>query len=93
MKITFHAAQRFIERVLKKEQFSRVELAQARDYLESLTKDVVLSSYCARFALPEFRRFSCVCQENTLVTIIPKDKKVLKSISKSRRTAKHAVAA
>ncbi len=93
MRITFHAAQRFVQRVLKRQEVSSTELFWAKGYLEALTRDIILSSYSGRFALPGFGRFSCVCQENTLITIIPKDKKVLKHISKSRRMSREAYAA
>jgi hypothetical protein len=82
MKVTYHAAERFIERVLDKKSFSRKELLDAKAYLEKLTQDVVISSYRRNFVLPGFSKFACVYQEDTLITIIPKDKKVLKPCNK-----------
>lgn len=54
MKITYHAAERFIERVLEKKSFTQEELYQAKEYLEALTRDIVISSYSKRFVLPGY---------------------------------------
>lgn len=78
MRVTFHAAQRFVERVLKMHSFSGEEISRAKKYLEMLTKDIVPNSYAKRFVLPGFENYSCVCSENTIITVIPKDKKVMK---------------
>ncbi len=82
MQVTYHATERFIERVLDKKSFSNKELLEAKAYLEILTKDIIISSYRRKFALPGFEKFSCVYQENALITIVPKDKKVLKPCNK-----------
>lgn len=82
MRVTFHAAQRFVERVLKMNYFSNEEIARAKTYLEMLTKDIVPSSYAKRFVLPGFESYSCIYYENTIVTVIPKDKKIMKSHNK-----------
>jgi hypothetical protein len=82
MQVTYHAAERFIERVLDKKSFSKKELLDAKAYLELLTKDVVISSYKTRFVLPGFKKFLCIYQENALITIIPKDTKILKPSNK-----------
>ena len=77
MKVSYHAAQRFLERVLKQLEFSKIDVYCAQEYLQSLLKDVVISSYAKQFALPGFQRFLGIYQENVLVTIISKDKKQL----------------
>lgn len=82
MRVTIHAAQRFVERVLKLHSFSSKEIDCAKTYLEMLTKDIVPNSYAKRFVLPGFESYSCVCYENTIVTVIPKDKKIMKPYSK-----------
>jgi hypothetical protein len=82
MRVTFHAAQRFVERVLKMHSFSGEEISRAKRYLEMLTKDIVPNSYAKRFVLPGFENYSCVCNENTIITVIPKDKKVMKPNNK-----------
>lgn len=75
MKVSYHAAQRFLERVVKQLEFSKIDVYCAQEYLQSLLKDVVISSYAKQFALPGFQRFLGIYQENVLVTIISKDKK------------------
>jgi|JTFP01.1.fsa_nt_gb hypothetical protein len=82
MRVTIHAAQRFVERVLKLHSFSSKEIARAKTYLEMLTKDIVPNSYAKRFVLPGFESYFCVCYENAIVTVIPKDKKIMKPHSK-----------
>lgn len=45
MKVSYHAAQRFLERVVKQLEFSKIDVYCAQEYLQSLLKDVVISSY------------------------------------------------
>lgn len=80
MKVTYHAAQRFLERVVKKSDFSKYEVHRTVEYLERSFQDVVVNSFKEFFPLPGFEnRFYVVAQENCAVTIIPKDKKIFKS--------------
>lgn len=78
MKVTYHAAQRFLERVIKKTDFSKYEVHRTVEYLEKVLKDVIVRSYKNFFPLPGFEnQFYVVYKENSAITIIPKDKKEL----------------
>ena len=80
MKVTYHAAQRFLERVVKKSNFSKYEVHRTVEYLEKALKDVMIRSYKDFFPLPGFEnQFYVVAQENSAITIIPKDKKEFSS--------------
>jgi hypothetical protein len=74
MKVTYHAGQRFLERVIKKADFTKNEVHRTVEYLERVFKDVVISSYARKFVLPGFENeFYVIHQENCVVTIIPKN--------------------
>lgn len=76
MKVTYHAAQRFLERVIKKSNFSKYEVHRTIEYLEKALKDVIVRSYKDFLPLPGFENsFYVVAQENSAITIIPKEKK------------------
>ena len=75
MNITYHAGQRFLERVIKKVDSSKYEIYRTIEYLERVFKDVVPSSKTRYLPLPGFESdFHAVYKENTIVTIIPKNK-------------------
>jgi hypothetical protein len=78
MKISRHAAVRFLQRVIQKTEFTGKEVYLAIKYLEKALSDIVLNSYAKSFALPGFEKEFCVvAKENTAVTIIPKEYKGL----------------
>lgn len=80
MKVIYHAAQRFLERVIKKSNFSKYEVHKTVEYLEKMLQDVIVHSYKDFFFLPGFEnKFYVVAQENNAVTVIPKDKKEFRS--------------
>lgn len=85
MKVSYHAAKRFLERVINQLEFSTMDIHNTQDYLEVLLKDVVITSYKRQFALPNFQRFVGIYQEDVLVTIIPKDKKQLRPSNKLKK--------
>lgn len=73
MKITYHAAQRFLERVVKKSNYSKYEVHRTIEYLQRVFKDVVVTSYKRLCPLPGFEKdYFVVLKENSVVTIIPK---------------------
>ena len=75
MIITLHAAQRFLERVIKKTEFTSKDLEFAKAYLEKALKNVVPNSVAKSFALPGFEnQFYVVHKHNAIITIIPKDR-------------------
>lgn len=73
MKITYHAAQRFLERVMSRVKYTHQDVEFAMRYLEKLLKDVVISSPAKYFVLPGFEDYKAVYKANVVVTIIPKD--------------------
>jgi len=72
MKISQHAAERFLQRVIKLKEFTQKDLYNAYDFLEKDTKDVVVNGYKKYFTLPSFSGFKAIVIENTIVTILPK---------------------
>ncbi len=64
MRISYHAAQRFLERVINPKTFSKEDVYHAQAYLQRLLKDVVINSYKKKFVIPEFQHFLGVYQEN-----------------------------
>ncbi len=71
MHITYHAAQRFLQRVFKVTSYSRTQVSNAMKLLERDLLNVELRSK-SRVVLPSFPNFHGVFVENTLVTVIPK---------------------
>lgn len=72
MKVSIHAGERFLERVMSKKSYSRFDVKLAVRYLEKLLKDVMPSGRSVQFALPCFKNFRVVYREGCVVTIIPK---------------------
>ena len=79
MKVTYHATKRFLQRVLKKERWSRQEFRQMKQQLEEMFMIVVPGSYARPFALPMYKGYVAVHQDNTVITILEKDHQYKKS--------------
>lgn len=75
MRITVHAAQRFLERVMSKKTYTYIDIDFAMRYLEKLLRDVVVNSYATHFVLPSFENYRVVYKEGSVITIIPKGEK------------------
>ena len=73
IKITHHAAVRFLQRVMNKKKFSKKELYLAYSFLEAETKDIASTGYRDYFRLPSFSNYRAIVVENQLVTILPKE--------------------
>ncbi len=74
MKVTYHAAKRYLQRVLGKAGFSRKDILLVKSYLEgNLFKNVVPLSYSRPFALPIHKGFRVIHRENVVITIVPKN--------------------
>ena len=73
MKVTYHATKRFLQRVLHKTRFSREEFLTAKRQLEEMFMSVVPGSYARPFALPKFKGYVVIHQDNTVITIMEKD--------------------
>lgn len=77
MHITSHAAQRFLERVIGKLEYTHKDLQLAKAYLKRALENVVPTSVAKRFALPGFEnQFYVVHKQNAIITIISKDKNI-----------------
>ena len=74
MKVTVHAAQRFLERVMNKHDYSFNDVKFSIKYLEKVFQDVIPRNNTKHFVLPGFERYRAVCVDNAIVTIISKDK-------------------
>ncbi len=85
MKVTFHATKRFLERVMKKEHWSRQEFRQMKEQLEKMFMSVVPGSYSRPFVLPQYKGYVVVHQDNTVITILEKDQQYKKSGRRQRR--------
>jgi hypothetical protein len=72
MKVSYHAAERFLERVMDKKDYSGSDINKAFSYLEMVFKDIVPSSYAKSFPLPGFKHFKVIHIGGTVVTIVPK---------------------
>jgi hypothetical protein len=72
MKITVHAAQRFLERVISKESYSHFDVKFAMRYLEKLLMNVVPGTRSTQFVLPGFENYKAIYRDGTIITIIPK---------------------
>lgn len=75
MKVSIHAGQRFLERVMAKKSYTCFDVNMAIEYLEKIFKDVVPTSCNKHFVIPGFEKYKAICFQNTIVTIIPKGDK------------------
>ena len=73
MNVTYHATQRFLERVLNKVKYTKEEFNDTKKQLEYIFKNIVPSSYARPFALPGYKGFKVVHQENIVITILEKN--------------------
>jgi hypothetical protein len=72
MKVTYHAAKRFLERVLHKTGYNHADLMGAKQLLDEMFTSVVPGSYGRPFPLPQYKGFKVVHRDNTVITIISK---------------------
>jgi len=73
MKVSYHAGQRFLQRVIKKVDYTKYEVHRTVEYLEKVFADISLNSYSKPFALPGFEnQFKVINRDNVVLTIIPK---------------------
>ena len=71
MNITYHAGERFLQRVFGFTSYSRKQISNAMKLLERDFYNLQLRNK-SRVILPSFPDFYGVIQQNTLVTVIPK---------------------
>lgn len=72
MKVSIHAGERFLERVMNKSTYTIIDVDFAIKYLEKALSGVVPNSANKHFVLPDFQDYKAVYCQNTIVTIIPK---------------------
>ena len=70
MHITYHAAERFLQRVFHLTSYTQVEVYRAMKLISQDIADVHHRS--KNFILPSFPEFNCIVKENAIVTVIPK---------------------
>jgi len=73
MKATKHLAQRFLERVLNKDSYSKNEFQNIMIYLKEVCKNIVPRSYRGYCPLPDNSNFVIAYSENVATTILPKE--------------------
>ena len=73
MKVTYHASERFLQRVLGKLSYSSKDIYNMKVYLEqTMFRNIVPSCYSYPFPLPEYKGFSVIHRDDVIITIIPK---------------------
>lgn len=72
MQISFHAGERFLQRVMSKTSYTNEDVFFAMRYVEKLLSNVVVNSPSKHFVLPGFENFKAVYKQNKIVTIVPK---------------------
>ncbi len=70
MNVTYHASERFLQRVFNLTNYTKGQVFNAMKLIECDIKNVQHRS--KNFILPSFPAFNCIVKENALVTIIPK---------------------
>ena len=75
MKVSIHAGQRFLERVMAKATYTCFDVNFAIEYLEKILRDVVPTSRSTQFVLPGFENFIVVYREGSVITILSKGDK------------------
>ena len=70
MEVSFHAAERFLQRVLNKKNYNFKDIVDTKKNLEVLFKDVVVNR--SRVVIPKFQKFVGILKGKKVVTIIKK---------------------
>ncbi len=68
--VTYHAGERFLQRVFNFTSYSKKEVIKA---MNLLTKEIAtIQHHGHNFVLPSFPSYRAIVRDNALVTIIPK---------------------
>ena len=70
MNVTYHASERFLQRVFNLTKYTQQQVLNAKKLIQNDIQNVHHRS--KNFILPSFPGFNCIVKENALVTIIPK---------------------
>jgi hypothetical protein len=73
MKITHHAAQRFLERVLDREDYTPFDIHYAQRYLSYQLARVSPANYARPFGLPGHKGYKVIHMGDIVVSIVPRD--------------------
>lgn len=71
MTITFHAAERLLQRAFGLSEYGRQEIYRAKLLLEQETGNMVVLGKMRVVALPSFETVRAVYSDNAIVTVIP----------------------
>ncbi|MEA3491484.1 MAG: hypothetical protein U9R27_06255 [Campylobacterota bacterium] len=70
MRVSYHAGERFLQRVFKFRDYTKKQVLNAMKLIE---RDISHIEYRhSNFVLPSFPNYRCIVADNTLVTIVPK---------------------
>lgn len=72
MKVTYHAAERLLQRVFNMQHYTRRDIRRARKLLQKDLADVVVTGVKRFIPLPSFEEAIAVFSEGSLITIYPK---------------------
>jgi len=70
MRVSYHAGERFLQRVFNFRDYTKRQVLNAIKLIEKDISDIQYHN--SNFVLPSFPKYRCVVVEDTLVTIIPK---------------------
>jgi len=68
--VTYHAGERFLQRVFHLTSYTRQQVYKAMELIECDIQNIEHRS--KNFILPSFPQYYCIVKEKALVTIIPK---------------------
>gem|GEM_PF-1595097 len=71
LRITYHAAERFLQRVFQLKDYTKDHILRAKKLIEKDVANLQLRNF-KRFPLPSFPQFYGVVVNGSLVTIVPK---------------------
>ncbi|SFV51995.1 hypothetical protein MNB_SM-7-1193 [hydrothermal vent metagenome] len=70
LKVTYHAGERFLQRVFGLTSYTVKEVKKAMLFISRDIKDVECN--CFSFPLPSFPSYRAIVKDGSLVTIVPK---------------------
>lgn len=72
MRVSQHAIQRFLERVMNIKDFTDDDFTKTKKYLSRVFENIIPGSYSRPFSLPECKNFKVIHRNNVVITIIQK---------------------
>ncbi len=74
MYISIHAARKFLKRVIVKESYTCFKVDFAIKFLQKLLQGMVSTGVDVHFVISRFKNYKAVYYQNTIVTIISKER-------------------